>query len=130
MYILECHTIRLPIRQRIIDMFDKSVLRRIVLDYDDEENINENAGASGESVPNTSRPPDTSKTIRPPDHARPSPEKPRTPGSKVNQKFPAQTSPELKSRRSDPPPSLGIMKSPSKTGARLGPSRKRSDDTN
>ena len=111
MYILECHTIRLPIRQRIIDMFDKSVLRRIVLEYDNEENINEGDEESEESVPNTARPPDTSKTVRPPEYARPSPEKPRTPGSKVNQKVPPiQTSPEMISRRSDPPPSIGTMK--------------------
>ena len=122
MYMLECHTVRLPIRQRIIDMFDKSVLRRIVLDYDDDDDENTNDvddEESEESAPNTARPPDTSKTVRPPDHARPSPEKPRTPGMKANQKTSTQTSPELVSRRSDPPPPIGIMKRPLTTGGRL-----------
>lgn len=42
LHILECHTIRLPIRQRIIDMFGKNVMRQIVLeDNDDDEDEEE-----------------------------------------------------------------------------------------
>ena len=50
MHILECHNIRLPVRQRIIDMFGKDVLRQIVLeeDSDDDEEFDSN--------PNTARP--------------------------------------------------------------------------
>lgn len=121
MYILECHTIRLPIRQRIIDMFDKSVLRRIVLEYDDEDSAAD-GDEIGESAPNTARPPDTSKTIRPPDHARASPEKVRT--ARINLKSPAQSSPELKTRRSDPPPPTLRT---SFTGSRPPVVRKKSD---
>jgi hypothetical protein len=75
MFYLECHTIRLPIRQRVIDMFEKEVMRRIVLD----ECSDDEADESEESQPNTARPPDTSKTIRPPEAARSSPEKVRSP---------------------------------------------------
>ena len=99
-------------------MFDKSVLRRIVLEYEDEDSTTE----IGESAPNTARPPDTSKTIRPPDHARASPEKVRS--ARINLKSPAQSSPELKTRRSDPPiPTLRT----SFTGSRPSFARKKSD---
>ena len=40
MTILECHHFRLPIRRFVVDLFDRSVMRRIVLDEessDDEE---------------------------------------------------------------------------------------------
>jgi rapamycin-insensitive companion of mTOR len=46
-FIFECHTIRLPVRQRIIDMFDKDVLRQMVLDENSDEE---------ESQPDTARP--------------------------------------------------------------------------
>ena len=38
MFILECHAFRLPVRRFILDMFDKDVMRQIVLDeeWDDE----------------------------------------------------------------------------------------------
>lgn len=81
MYILECHTIRLPIRQRIIDLFEKGVMRRIVLE-EDEDGYDEYGDESGESQPATARPPDTSKTIRPPDAARASPQKLRSPDAR------------------------------------------------
>ena len=47
MFILECHTIRLPVRQRIIDMFDKDIIRQIILEDGSEDE---------ESQPNTARP--------------------------------------------------------------------------
>ena len=38
MFILECHSFRLPVRRFVIDMFDKDVMRRIVLeDNSDDE---------------------------------------------------------------------------------------------
>lgn len=36
MAILEKHDIRLPIRRYVIDLFDKSVMRRLVLDDEGE----------------------------------------------------------------------------------------------
>ena len=36
MTILECHHFRLPVRRFIIDLFDKTVMRRIVLDEEEE----------------------------------------------------------------------------------------------
>jgi hypothetical protein len=47
MFIFECHTVRLPVRQRIIDMFDRDVLRHLVLDENSDEE---------ESQPDTARP--------------------------------------------------------------------------
>jgi rapamycin-insensitive companion of mTOR len=37
MTILECHHFRLPVRRFIIDLFDKTVMRRIVLDEEESE---------------------------------------------------------------------------------------------
>lgn len=37
MAILESHTFRLPVRRFILDLFDKSVMRRVVLDDDDDD---------------------------------------------------------------------------------------------
>jgi rapamycin-insensitive companion of mTOR len=64
LHIFECHNIRLPARRSIIDMFDKGVVRRIVLDeegsesehdYSDEgEGEDDDSGA--ETQPNTARP--------------------------------------------------------------------------
>lgn len=37
MKILDCHHFRLPVRRFVIDLFDKSVMRKIVLDEMDDE---------------------------------------------------------------------------------------------
>ncbi len=37
MAILESHTFRLPVRRFILDLFDKSVMRHIVLDDEDDD---------------------------------------------------------------------------------------------
>lgn len=37
MTILEAHPYRLPVRRFIIDLFDKSVMRRLVLDDEDDD---------------------------------------------------------------------------------------------
>jgi len=49
LFIFECHNIRLPIRQRIIDMFDKKVMRQIVLDEgsSEEESTADEDGRGG-----------------------------------------------------------------------------------
>lgn len=43
---LECHQFRLPVRRIIIDLFDRGVLRQIVLDEDDED-ISSDKGSEG-----------------------------------------------------------------------------------
>lgn len=56
MYIFECHNFRLPVMRFVIDMFEKDVMRQIVLEEgsdDDEE----------ESQPMTAKPPLTAKPI-------------------------------------------------------------------
>ena len=48
MTILECHHFRLPIRRFVIDLFDKSVMRQIVLDEESsEENGESDDGSEG-----------------------------------------------------------------------------------
>lgn len=42
MRILEGHAFRLPVRRFILDLFDRSVMRRVVLDDDDDEDDSEN----------------------------------------------------------------------------------------
>jgi hypothetical protein len=42
MYVLECHTIQRDLRLRIIDLFEKAVLRRFVLEDSDEDNDDDN----------------------------------------------------------------------------------------
>ena len=37
MSILECHTFRLPVRRFVIDLFDKDLLRQIVLEEESDE---------------------------------------------------------------------------------------------
>ena len=37
MAILESHTFRLPVRRFILDLFDKSVMRRVVLDDEEDD---------------------------------------------------------------------------------------------
>jgi rapamycin-insensitive companion of mTOR len=56
MYIFECYNFRLPVIRFVIDMFDKDVMRQIVLEEgtDDDE---------AESQPMTARPPLTAKPI-------------------------------------------------------------------
>ena len=36
MVLLECHNYRLPVRRFVIDLFDKAVMRRVVLEDDPE----------------------------------------------------------------------------------------------
>lgn len=47
MFVFECHTIKLPVRQRVFDMFDKEVMRRRVL-----EDSEESSGSSSEGGDN------------------------------------------------------------------------------
>lgn len=48
MTILECHHFRLPIRRFVIDLFDRSVMRQIVLDEESsEENVESDDGSEG-----------------------------------------------------------------------------------
>lgn len=48
MTILECHHFRLPIRRFVIDLFDRSVLRRIVLDEESsEEDVESDVSSQG-----------------------------------------------------------------------------------
>ena len=43
MRVLETHPFRLPVRRFILDLFDKSVMRRMVLDdYDDDDDDDDN----------------------------------------------------------------------------------------
>lgn len=39
MAVLESHSYRLLVRRRVIDMFDKSVMRRIVLDDESDDEL-------------------------------------------------------------------------------------------
>jgi len=52
MVILECHHYRLPIRRFVIDLFDRSVLRQVVLD---EESSEEDQGSNDDSETGTER---------------------------------------------------------------------------
>jgi rapamycin-insensitive companion of mTOR len=48
MTILECHHIRLPARRFIVDLFDKSIMRQIVLDDESsDEDLHSNDGSEG-----------------------------------------------------------------------------------
>ncbi|MCJ1320497.1 hypothetical protein MMC15_005837 [Xylographa vitiligo] len=51
MYIFECHRFRLPVMRFVIDMFDKKVMRQIVLEEESEESEDET-----ESQPTTAKP--------------------------------------------------------------------------
>ena len=48
MHILECHNYRLPVRRHVIDMFDKDVMRQMVLEEHSDDEV--------ESEPTTARP--------------------------------------------------------------------------
>ena len=37
LHIFECHDIRLPFRQRVLELFDKQVLKNVVLEYNDDD---------------------------------------------------------------------------------------------
>ena len=48
MLILECHDYRLPVRRHVIDMFDKGVMRQLVLEESSDDEL--------ESEPVTAKP--------------------------------------------------------------------------
>lgn len=58
MAILECHHFRLPVRRFVIDMFDRTVMRQVVLDEDgsEEDLSSSNSGARTERHRSTSVP--------------------------------------------------------------------------
>ncbi|MCJ1431181.1 hypothetical protein MMC27_000532 [Xylographa pallens] len=51
MYIFECHRFRLPVMRFVIDMFDKNVMRQIVLEEESDDEDDED-----ESQPTTAKP--------------------------------------------------------------------------
>jgi len=52
MYIFECHRFRLPVMRFVIDMFDKNVMRQLVLEEEDDDDEDEEV----ESQPTTAKP--------------------------------------------------------------------------
>lgn len=46
MVVMECHHFRLPVRRFVIDLFDRGVMRRIVLDEEDSSGASEDGGLS------------------------------------------------------------------------------------
>ena len=56
MLILECHDYRLPVRRHVIDMFDKDVMRRLVLEENSDDEL--------ESEPTTAKPTNMSQPKR------------------------------------------------------------------
>ena len=52
MTVLECHHFRLPVRRFVVDLFDKAVMRKIVLE---EESSDEGLESSDESETGTER---------------------------------------------------------------------------
>ncbi|KFY58839.1 hypothetical protein V496_05935 [Pseudogymnoascus sp. VKM F-4515 (FW-2607)] len=55
MTILECHHFRLPIRRFVVDLFDRSVMRRIVLDEESSDDEEEDMDSSDGSEAGTER---------------------------------------------------------------------------
>lgn len=47
MHVLEAHAFRLPVRRFVLDLFDKKVMRRMVLDDGDDDNDDDDEGEDG-----------------------------------------------------------------------------------
>ena len=101
-------------------------MHRIVLDEgSDDDGLDDGYGdESGESQPTTARPPDTSKTIRPPDAARASPQKVRSAGVMRSEgpRSPDMRSSDARSEgmRSPEAVSPGPARTPATSRPRLG----------
>lgn len=57
MNLLERHHYRLPVRRFVIDLFDKSLMRRVVLEDDSESDSETNINNAPSSTSNTQHPP-------------------------------------------------------------------------